>query len=616
MEIIDQIFKFRKNFILLGLTGRTGSGCSTLAQILALSKEQFISEKLNCLQPVLKDRDNNKRKEIVVRQYIRENWQQFTIVKASDFIAFYALLIDFGQLVAALSVNVRGKAGMSSASNVTSSLVDYKDQFEHLSIDAHKCDELLSMVESTSLEDCQTCRDFIQIKLPQFKHKLREVLGNKYIAVFQELGNNIRIYNTVDNLKDTTDDLANNSPSCLAVKIDQYIHLLKKINDANNQPTCIVIDALRNPYEILYFRERYAAFYLLSMNTTENGRMQNLINKDYTREQIKALDDIEKGKKDVTDKYQQIDIDKCIELSDIHLSLENSLINSKRCVEQEIGFPDVKARLSELEEELIKQLITYISLIMHPGLIPPSPHERIMQIAYTAKLNSGCLSRQVGAVVTNDSLSVKAIGWNTAPEGQTPCTLRCLNDLCDGHDQSAYSSFEKDKPFVNYANDYYQKYKTINYKEKLNGLSLSYCFKDVYTTSNPNQTHNQVHTRSLHAEENAFLQLAKYGSIGIQGGLLFSTASCCELCAKKAYQLGIKKIYYIDSYPGITQKHILECGTESTRPQMVLFKGAVGRAYMNLFNPIMPLKDEIQTITGLDIKNVKKEERKEDTVND
>ena len=70
-------------------------------------------------------------------------------------------------------------------------------------------------------------------------------------------------------------------------------------------------------------------------------------------------------------------------------------------------------------------------------------------------------------------------------------------------------------------------------------------FKDIYTTA-AKEYKNQVHTRSLHAEENAFLQLAKYGTQGIQNGVLFTTASCCELCAKKAYQLGIKKIYYID----------------------------------------------------------------------
>jgi len=33
-----------------------------------------------------------------------------------------------------------------------------------------------------------------------------------------------------------------------------------------------------------------------------------------------------------------------------------------------------------------------------------------MQLAYTAKYNSGCISRQVGAAVTDESYSIKAIG--------------------------------------------------------------------------------------------------------------------------------------------------------------------------------------------------------------
>lgn len=28
-NIVDKIYKLRKNFVIIGLTGRTGSGCST-----------------------------------------------------------------------------------------------------------------------------------------------------------------------------------------------------------------------------------------------------------------------------------------------------------------------------------------------------------------------------------------------------------------------------------------------------------------------------------------------------------------------------------------------------------------------------------------------------------
>lgn len=141
----------------------------------------------------------------------------------------------------------------------------------------------------------------------------------------------------------------------------------------------------------------------------------------------------------------------------------------------------------------------------------------------------------------------------------------------------------------------------------MGGKNLSYCFKDLYFATESKQKSNQVHTRSLHAEENAFLQIAKYGGMGVQGGKLFTTASCCELCSKKAYQLGIKEIYYIDSYPGISNDHIFSVGDENQRPKVILFSGAIGRAYISLYNPLIPIKDEIECITNIVVKDFKEE---------
>ena len=59
---------------------------------------------------------------------------------------------------------------------------------------------------------------------------------------------------------------------------------------------------------------------------------------------------------------------------------------------------------------ITKQLVKYITLMIHPGLIVPNDIERCMQLAYNAKYSSGCLSRQVGAVVTDSDFAVKAIG--------------------------------------------------------------------------------------------------------------------------------------------------------------------------------------------------------------
>lgn len=116
-------------------------------------------------------------------------------------------------------------------------------------------------------------------------------------------------------------------------------------------------------------------------------------------------------------------------------------------------------------------------------------------------------------------------------------------------------------------------------------------------------SNNQVYTRALHAEENAFLQISKYGGTHVKNGNLFTTASPCELCAKKAYQLGIKHIYYINPYPGISQQHILSFGKENN-PKMHLFYGAIGQTYLEFYEPRIAVKDELSLLTDVNIKKL------------
>lgn len=597
-NIVDKIYKLRKNFVVIGLTGRTGSGCSTVAKLLSTQNpEEFKSE----YREVNSDPINNDvRKNRIIYRYILKNWSPFTVIKASDIIFFYALLQnfdDFSRLLAKCSKDANNEGKLSDrdsdrSNEIMNDLKKVKTNFEELSAIAKDCNSFLEKKENK--EKCNDTSKYLELILkdiPTFRVELGKALEKSKKILSDELqtwGNNIRVYDSIVAPNDRIQ--SEHAPSCLARKINQFLKLIRDENKNQKKPTHIAIDALRNPYEVLYFRERYSAFYLMSINTTEQIRKQKLFEQGYRNDEINLLDKREGEKKDFKSQYTGLDIDKCIELSDIHITHDGTEYTNNR--------------------KLTNQIITYISLMLHPGLVPPSPIERVMQVAYTAKLNSGCLSRQVGAAVTNEAFSIFSIGWNTVAEGQTPCSLRSLSDLVEKEDQTAYSTYEKqDVKFQNYIKKvvacYGKNYEGLKFNnmDVLKGVNLTYCFKDIHNSKHvTGQIENQVHTRSLHAEENAFLQLAKYGSSGIKGGKLFSTACCCELCAKKAYQLGIKEIYYIDSYPGISQKHILECG--DNRPEMILFHGAVGRAYVSLYNPFLSLKDEIEEMTGVHVKDI------------
>lgn len=155
-----------------------------------------------------------------------------------------------------------------------------------------------------------------------------------------------------------------------------------------------------------------------------------------------------------------------------------------------------------------------------------------MQIANNAKFNSGCISRQVGAVVTDSHFSVKGIGWNDVPFGQTPCSSRDLRDfeIID----KGFTNFElgktehkyKDgKSFKDKLTEDFEKQKD-NIDENLKGRPCSFCFKSFHNSYEAKE--NQVHTRSLHAEENAMLQISKSGrvTVKVRSNLRFEE---CEL---------------------------------------------------------------------------------------
>ncbi len=425
--------------------------------------------------------------------------------------------------------------------------------------------------------------DFYFNRLPQYSYELSQLLkkhnNNLYTKLFQAIGTNIRKSgNAFDNIFYTDKILL------FPQRTNSLVKILRRRNLKENNGVQIVIDAFRNPYEINFFKDRYSNFYLFSINTNEEDRINRLSEKNLSLKQIKLLDDTEypRVKRDTeTDIFSAQDIQRCIELSDVYLS------NTKT--------------LSHESNTLKQQLIKYVSLIMHPGIVQPTHLERCMQIAFNAKLNSGCISRQVGAVVTDEDYYVHGIGWNDCPKHQVSCNLRFIPNLINKTDDTAYSEFEK-------TDIEYRKYieSIINdkhYNDNLNGLTMRWCFKDSYNSFKKEK--NQIHTRALHAEENAFLQISKKGGMGIEDGYLFTTASPCELCSKKAYQLGIKKIYYIDPYPGISRRHILESGKVELK--MVLFEGAIGRAYTQFYSNIMNAKDEIELLSGFKFPKIPKQ---------
>jgi len=570
----EKIYSLKNSFTIIGLTGRTGAGVSSVAETLS----NDFSE-IEYVQPLKPEPLNNKmRRYNISYNYAKANWKKYKIISYKNVILIHILRSPNKDFLQFLKEN---KYEENKIDEFTELYEKFQIPIKEINLIPNINHNLKRKKHLKKLAELFFHSDFENLS-NEFNELLKGNGFIKRIEFFSQIANNIR-----------------KSGKCFGELNENGVHIYSIAETINRiikgykkEDTHVVIDSLRNSLEIMFFKERYSAFYMMSINSAHR---RNFLNAKYYDpdlvNNILEIDDEEYRGKGVSEgKFYLQDVQNCIQKSDIHLNNNPPSEDSSEILNEE----EIRDRSKYY---LIGQIIKYTGLILHPGLITPSAQERCMQMAYVAKSNSGCISRQVGAVITDQNFSMKSTGWNDVPNNVTPCILKSINNLKNGIDEEAYSPYEKEAKYG--FNEKFKTYYSDVETESTEGLNCSFCFKDFQNLIEKKE--NQVHTRSLHAEENAMLQISKYGGQPLKNGILFTTASPCELCAKKARQLEINKIYYIDPYPGISKWHILRDG--KSIPELILFSGAVGGAYHRLYEPIMSFKDELAMKINIRPKN-------------
>ena len=468
---------------------------------------------------------------------------------------------------------------------------------------------------------------FVHDIMPMVGNAIRNALGtiegyeSAYTKLYQKFGNSIRrngkIVLTEKTLPPSAGDVFT-----MPRKMVQFIKMLRhpfSSQTHTNRDVRVVIDSIKNAYEANYLRQRYSSFYLFSLSAKDEVRKSRLMNREAKKMTIKEIRHVDWNEYSEEGAKHFRRIDDKIKGEEKRLKEDNHYNEASEAAltsykgKQKKRFPEAyENNLSQFylqdvatsienadvfissnhegntkDSNLILEIVRNVSLIMFPGLLVPTPIERCMQIAYSAKGNSGCLSRQVGAVVTDKDYNILSVGWNDVPCGEVSCSRKNLIDLCRFEDRGAYSLYELESPeFRERLNEF--DYKFPNFHEYLSGLPMRYCFKDIHKDGEK----NPMRARAMHAEEKA---LAHVG-LEAEGGCLFTTSSPCEMCSKNAKNHKIKKIYYIELYPGISETHYTQSGDKNNIAEHILFSGAVGRAYTQMYYSIMPQKDILEML--------------------
>lgn len=371
---IDALYGKDDDFIILGLTGRTGSGCSTVAKILQAQKDEIRHSLYFGDNP----ETNEERKQKIIKNHFEKTWEPFNLIQVRSVLTL--LLAKEG---AEKTIKYIKHKKFTTDENILNNIKRILKEI----IELHKL-----------AKSKKSFKDFYTKELPYKSDEIKKILEESvFINIYQQIGKNIR-----SSGNPIVEKLYDNKFFTLADEINEIV---KNIRKEIKEKTLIVIDAIRHPLEAIYFQERYAAFFLLAISCDDNERKIRLNNLKFSDDDIKKLDEAEysSNKLENNDSFSVQDIQGCLQRADLY-----------------IHNPTESNSVSEFKT-LANQVISFVSLMKHPGLVTPSAIERCMQIAYTAKLNSGCISRQVGAVVTDSNFAIKSVGWNDVPHGQVPC---------------------------------------------------------------------------------------------------------------------------------------------------------------------------------------------------
>lgn len=466
---VNKMYDQRHNFIIVALTGITGSGCSDFADIMHSKFTndedngwgQYKSGLIRMPEELLAA--NNKRTFVFKREYETclnycKNYKEFEIIKYKNILLFHMFRsvaskhTEYGEAIQSLvdlisykfhhAYNDKSfydeyefKADITKERIVNWGYTEYlHDRFIGLNGQDENKDETYKAVSTLFFDKkFETCADNLYGYMKDVDYFAKNFFSHRLACAIRATGDpekkyeDFKEYSTNDHIFDL---------------VELINHIIKGFHrNYPKAPRRFVIDSIRNSMEILYLRERYNSFYMIALHNdgkeksmvrkkvskyADNDRLTHIVNNIMKLSTIETkLDDFENGN------FFAPDISRCVSESELHIAFRTKTELEKELSNDQKNDTDNSDITSLTFYTYAEQWMKFFSLISRPGIITPSRDERCMSIAYVAKFNSGCISRQVGCAIVDKENAVQSVGWNDPPAPQIPCNLRFVNELTD-----------------------------------------------------------------------------------------------------------------------------------------------------------------------------------------
>ena len=246
--------------------------------------------------------------------------------------------------------------------------------------------------------------------------------------------------------------------------------------------------------------------------------------------------------------------------------------------------------------QLDRKVERFLGLILGASIVTPTSGETAMYTAASAATNSACLSRQVGAALTNKCGEILSVGWNDVPKSGG--SLYVTDPTCDPNCENDHRCWNSKGECTN------DKEKTAIANLVISELSDAGVIVEgkegevMSVLRNNGRLKGLIEfSRAVHAEMHAIISAGSKSGGQINGGKLFITTYPCHSCARHIIASGISEVYYIEPYRKslAVRLHgdaITEDETDDKKVRILPFDGVAPNRYLDLFKMVLNSRKE------------------------
>jgi deoxycytidylate deaminase len=339
---------------------------------------------------------------------------------------------------------------------------------------------------------------------------------NVYVDQMQTAGNNLRQKFGSDYLAEKTIE-----------QIVKFRTAAGGIRDGKAVPgrRAYIVDSIKNVEELALLRKVYREMLcVFGVFAPDELRRQRLIDAGARAEDVKKVIDRDLGEAGTFGQMTR----KVFSLSDFFV-----------CNDQKT-------------DELRRKLRRFLDLIFDVSIHTPTRAEAAMYDADAAGAASACMSRQVGASIVSATGELIAVGMNDVPKFGGGLYTEDDQSVWDGN-----SIQDNDNRCFKWGGRIC--HNETSRKDIMEGIvtriTSSALLKRGVTPADIREALKGTdvddlteYSRSIHAEMEAILSVAREGKHSLVGATLYSTVYPCHNCARHIVAAGIKTVVYIHPY--------------------------------------------------------------------